>query len=261
MNDDPNYRLLLARTLEEKRKHNPNYSLRALARSFRISPASLSQIISGKRRLSKQAALRIAHAPGSTTELKNAMLLMSQQKTPGLNQTEQAGQNLSQTLEVETFKMISNWYHFAILSMSAFKKKFSDPSWIGSKLNISPKIAGGALMRLHKLGLIHISGNTFRQMTPRVTTTNDIPDKAIRLFHHQMIEKAAISLDQDHVSFREFGCETLAIHPDQLPELKDELRKFRDHISEISKQHPDKKRLYALNLQLFPIDHENGDFT
>lgn len=254
-----NYRLLLAKTLEEKRQHNPSYSLRALARSFRLSPASLSQIISGKRRLSKQAALRIAHAPGASNELKNAMLLIAQEPTGSKSQSDPPGQTISQTIEVETFKMISNWYHFAILSMSAFKHKLSDPVWIGSRLKIPPKIAGAALKRLNKLGLLKISKNTFTQVTPRITTTNDIPDKAIRLFHHQMIEKAAISLDRDQVNLREFGCETLAIHPDQLPKLKEEIRKFRDRINQLTKDHPDKKRLYALNLHLFPIDHENEE--
>jgi plasmid maintenance system antidote protein VapI len=52
---------LLAEKLTETRIKNPSYSLRAFARKAGLSPSALSEILSGKRRVSKALAFKIVH--------------------------------------------------------------------------------------------------------------------------------------------------------------------------------------------------------
>jgi len=249
-----NYRLLLARFLEEKKRLNPSYSLRAFARNLRISPASLSQMISGKRPVTKKSVLRIAHSPCVSAEVREALL-------EGLKVSEkqkEAGNRIaSQTLELETFRVIANWYHFAILSMTRLSQNRSDPGWVSEKLGITLAQAKSAVDRLKNLRLLRIKGGKMEQTSSRLTTRDDVPDEAIRLFHHQILDKASMSLDCDPVDQREFSCEILAIDPSRLGMLKEEIRKFKLALNQLTQDSADKKeRVYSLSIQFFPLDRQ-----
>jgi plasmid maintenance system antidote protein VapI len=61
MKEEKNVSLtILNETFSEKKKRNPNYSLRAFARDLEISASNLSTILNGKKRLSSEQACRIA---------------------------------------------------------------------------------------------------------------------------------------------------------------------------------------------------------
>jgi uncharacterized protein (TIGR02147 family) len=54
------YRDILKNQLQKRQKMNPRYSLRAFAKKLEISPSKVSEIISGKKRLSAERAEDIA---------------------------------------------------------------------------------------------------------------------------------------------------------------------------------------------------------
>ena len=55
-----NFRTCLQNELINRCEKNPNYSLRAFAKSLDIGPSALSQIVRGKRKLTKKMTLRLA---------------------------------------------------------------------------------------------------------------------------------------------------------------------------------------------------------
>ena len=56
------YRKALAKELKERQLRNPGYSLRSFARDLGLSPAALSQVMSGKRHFSKGNAEKVISA-------------------------------------------------------------------------------------------------------------------------------------------------------------------------------------------------------
>ena len=97
---------LLKSALQERFSKNPQYSLRSFARATGISHTVLSLVLSGKRRLSKKATLKLA----------DYLDLGPQDKQSLLRSHLGAAPDAFQTLQLDAFEVISDWYHYAILS-------------------------------------------------------------------------------------------------------------------------------------------------
>lgn len=62
------YREMLIKELEERKKRNPSYSLRAFARYLKMSPSNLSTLLNARSGLSLQRALEIGEILGFSEE-------------------------------------------------------------------------------------------------------------------------------------------------------------------------------------------------
>jgi uncharacterized protein (TIGR02147 family) len=243
---------LITHRFEEIRSRNSSFSLRAFAKNLGLSPASLSQILSGKRPLTLTTAKKICDSLAlSPSEEQQVLLslLSASGKDP------ENGQSSIAMLEVDRFKIISDWYHFAILSLTEIPKSRPDPKWVAKRLGISATNAEDAILRLKRLGLLEIQGNSWHQCSQPLSVSSPVPSSAIRKYHHQILEKASQSLDVDPVEKREFGAMTLAINPKKLPLAKAMIREFRTNLCQVLEEGP-KARVYTLSVQLFPIDIE-----
>ncbi len=128
---DLSFRALLQRELLSRCRNNPRYSLRAFARSLEVEPSSLSQIINWKRPLTTKMKERLGRALGLTRD-QLAKIPSSERAQTGTS-TEQAIQKLAH----DTFAVISDWYHYAILELTYIDGFKSDAGWIALRLGIS----------------------------------------------------------------------------------------------------------------------------
>lgn len=69
------YRHWLQRQLQMRQTASPGYSLRSFARSLGLSPATLCQVMSGKRPISRKVALRIADGCNLNADERASFLL------------------------------------------------------------------------------------------------------------------------------------------------------------------------------------------
>lgn len=165
-------------------------------------------------------------------------------------------------IDDDTFRLIADWFHYAILSLAEVPNNSYSKSWVARRLGISPEEAKTALFRLRRLGLIEATGRKptqgFRRVGPPLETTKDIPSAAIQKHHHQNPEKAQVALYKNTVDQRYFGSITAAIDPTDLPELKNVLRSFRSTFRRkvsLSKR----TQVYQFCIQLFPVDNPDLD--
>lgn len=251
-----NYRVWLLARLSERHKKNPAYSLRAFARIIDISPTLLSQIINGTRSLTKRTAAKIADCLELSKEESNALFSVVNgrrgDQASKLNGT--VGDNACEILEVETFRVISDWYHYAILSLIETVGSNTLPEWFAKRLGISKKRAKDALERLQKLNLIKKSGKSFHRSCRSLTTTKDVPSQAIRKYHKQNLEKAREALEKYGVDKRYFGAITMAIDADDLPHAKAIIRRCQDELEALFEMRAKKDKVYTCAIQLFPVD-------
>ncbi|MGZ3768183.1 MAG: TIGR02147 family protein [Bdellovibrio sp.] len=238
---------------EEARSRNPSYSLRAYAKTLGVSAASLSQILSGKRPLTLITAKKICDrlTLNPADEQRVMLSLLSENGIGGKSKEPSTA-----IIEVDRFKVISDWYHFAILSLTEIPKSKPDSKWIAQRLGISVSTAQEAVERLIRIGLIEIKGKCWRQNSLPLSVSSNVPSSAIRKYHNQILKKAAESLDKDPIENREFGAMTFAINPQKLPQAKAMIREFRKSLSQVLEDGP-KARVYTLSVQLFPIDIED----
>lgn len=226
--------------LRSRRTKNPNYSLRAMSRQFKVSPAQLSQIISGKRKITAKIALLLADRLGYSPIEKAYMMDID---APPVAQ---------RILEEDQFKVISDWYHYAILSLSQVKDNKADVRWIAKRLGIDVITAREAYMRLKKLKYLEESDGKFRQSSVPLTTAQDVPSSAVRKFHKQKLALAAEKLEEVPVELREFGAITFPVNLAKLPNAKKLIRKFRNDLYKYLEA-GEKQEVYTLAIQLFPL--------
>lgn len=243
------YRLTLLEVLEERRARNPAYSLRAFAGSCGVSPATMSQILSGKRPLTVKSAKRIAERLALAPDERSRLV-----RSAGPKRAEREDRALGarEEIDLDRFKAIADWHHYAILSLSELPGHQATPEWIAAKLGIPVSEARAALERLARLGLLTIERRKMRQVPKALVTPHDVPSAALRRHHRQVLERALKALESVPVQWRDFGTLTMAIDPARLPQAKKIIRRFRQQLAAICES-GDKKAVYHFSTQFFPV--------
>lgn len=230
---------------------NPSYSLRAFSRKLGIGPSSVSEILSGKRKISKQMAEKILEKLDLLPDEFNSIIVLFEQDNDSKTSIQQKLKSLE--LEMDIYKMISEWHHFAILSLAETKDFKSNVEWIAARLNLKLNDSKLAIERLERIGLIFrdkkgnikISGASY-------TTSDEISNSALRRAHTENLELAKKSLEQDAISIRDFTSITMAIDLKKLPIAKKMIREFRDKISQYLESGK-KSEVYKMCIQLIPL--------
>lgn len=249
--ENPNVRVFLSNEFASRVQRNPAYSLRSFSRSLGVSPASLSQILTGKRPLTRKTALKIADRLFlSPVEKRSFLVTAFGLETP----TDEAfvSKTELQELEIDKFRLISDWHHYAILGLAGLEKNQANPEWISKQLRISRKEAREAFQRLVRLGLIQRVGTRIRRTSPFFKVATRPHENAIRKYHSQNLRKASDVLEDPKSAVELFSGITMAVNEQKLPEARDLIRQFRRKLSELVET-GNKTRVYTLSVQLFPI--------
>lgn len=255
-----NYRFWLVQELAKRTRRNPSYSLRSFSKALGISAPSLSQIISGKRPLSRQAALKIIQKCNMAPEEARVFLSSAlgngwqdalKKMDPAFEDREFA------ELEVETFKAIASWHHYAIMSLGDLPSNNSSPEWIAAELGISRKEAKDAFDRLERLGMIARKGRGFYQSTPPHFVSTSGYEGAFRSYHQETLHKAEEALHQTETKIEFFSGMMMAIDEANLPKARKMIRDFQIRLCRVLESGK-RERVYNLAVQLFPLSKKKG---
>lgn len=248
-----------------RRVRNPNYSLRAFARDLGIAPPKLSEILRGKCGLSESSATKMAlELSLSETESKifiNQVIVKharkkSEREAAKIILDSLEAQHLFNEITLDTFKIISDWQHFAILELTEIKSFQSNSSWIARRLKISEELAGESLRRLFSLGLLsENSKGEWIQTEAILATPSGIPSSEIKNHHRNILAKAEAALFLA-VEERDFSSVTLAVPESMVDEIKKDIKEFRRKLAKKINEASDKDRVYCLSTQFFPLDNK-----
>ena len=155
-------------------------------------------------------------------------------------------------LKEDEFKLISDWYHYAILSLGELPDNKADSRWIAKRLNISNKQANDAMTRLSRMGIIEIKEGQFRQVGDPLKSTSDIPSSSIRNYHKGILALAQNKIEQVDVSKREYSSITMAINTKNLKKAKKLTQKYKEQMLDLLETGR-LDEVYQLSIQLFPL--------
>jgi uncharacterized protein (TIGR02147 family) len=235
----------------QRRKRNSSYSLRAFARDLEVSVGALSEILANKRKLTPKSTRKILPHLNLSPIKKDAFLKNVLHSYGGDSMTPANVAN-EVLLAEDHFQFISEWYHFAILSLLKLDEYIEDPAWIAARIGIQTFEAKNALSRLQRLGLIiKKNGRSVRQI-PAYTTTNDVPSAALKESHRQTLEQSIESLFRDAVDIREITSTTMAIDRSRIREGKELIMEFRKRFQALMED-GQKNEVYNLNIQFVPV--------
>lgn len=241
--------MVLKKELERRKSFTPSYSVRKFAKDLNISPAQLSQLISEKRNISDKVLQKISK-----------VLELSSSETKQLRNITGSGTNLTKNeLREDHFKLISDWYHFAILSLSEIKGSKADSRQIAKKFGISLEEANEAIFRLRRLGLIKIHENdTFEQIQKDLHIESKTKSESIQKYHSQNLRLAEYKLKTIEPEKREFSSMTMAIDPNKLARARILINQFKEDMTELLES-GNKKEVYQLSIQLFPLTTQEAN--
>ena len=237
----------------KRRSVNDRYSLRSFAKTLSLSPGLLSGILSRKRPLSQKLGLRIAARLDYGPELRKEFLQRIQKNNIETLKAAlpTAAERNFVAIADDSFDLISEWYHNAILSLIETASFQSDPHWIAAKLGISIIEARDAIARLIRVGLVE-DHNGVLAGSRHTTTTHNVPSEAIRKSHRQHMQMAAESLDLVDVSERDITCITMSTDASKIAGAKEMIRHFRRELATYLEDGTCHE-VYCLNVQLFPL--------
>lgn len=253
---------LLLTKLAELQAKNPSFSLRALARRGGVSPATLSLVLSGRRNVSRKLVEKLSQTLGFDPRERAELLRGFANHNNQLAQADKVDPNYVK-LSTDQFRVIADWYYFAILSLVKTQGFNSDPKWIAQRLGIKVSEAKTAIDRLKRLEILVADGSGgLTRTAARYFSSDDVRDLSVRRSHFQSLELAQRSLEEDAIERRDFSSMTMAIYPSKLSEAKTRIRKFLQELDAFleapaeSNLSEKPQEVYRLSIQLFPLSKE-----
>lgn len=255
MNEQARVQELLMRKFCEFKVKNPSFSVRALATRLEMQPSATNEILKGQRRISRKMAEKIADKllldPSERADLLKdypASLVKNKQLV-------QARDKMLEALKLNSdqFELISDWIHFAILSLVRVKNFNSDISWIAERLGVSDVEARKAILRLQYLNLIYIGDKGIITRTSQpVRTTDDIQDLSLQKMHANDLEIARGKLQTIPVEKRDYTNFTFPANPKTIKRAKEIIRKAQDELEKLMND-DDAVEVYRVCMYLFPL--------
>lgn len=246
-NSSDNFRVFLKNELARRCAKNPAYSLRAFAKLLGISHTSLSQVLSGKRPLTKKSQLQMAEALALSPEQ-----LIGFQISKDVSFEEQF-----KGLDLEQFDIFADPIHDAILELTQLKSFKPQTAWIALVLDVSPHQVSAAVDRLVRAKLLKIERNGKWTDLSHNNTNNHLGDfnhAALRKYQKDLLDQSAKALETLPREERDHTSLMLKFSKKNMKEAKALIKEFRTKFSvEAKGKSKDANEVFALTVSFFPI--------
>ena len=268
INETFNYRQMLQAEFETRIKARGAYTMRAFAQHLGISPSLLSDVLKGKKNLSQESAYKLSQKL-KFSDLQRQYFLTSikceSAKSMELK-AELSDQLRALTnqvpvfdLSVEMFRMISDWYHYAILE-SLDTNQISTEENLSEIFGISIHEVRAAIDRLIRLELVEKDNDgQLRRVRDNLIVQSQNKNEALQKFHSQMLEKASIAIKTQSNQERSIGSETLPFDVNDLDEVNKILDECFQKVVALSKKQKKRKDVYHLGIQFFRLNKLTGE--
>ncbi len=245
---------LIRHEFSNRKRKNPKYSLRALAKSLGINPSTLSRILNHRQGLSEH----LIHRVGCKLHLTDDEISRYQK----LHKRTKSSSQRPVYLDTETFLKIIDLQYYAIMNLLAVDGFTPDFKWMAKKLRTSEVTVKKAWATLEQIGLIKkdADGKWFRLYAD----TTNIPEKKVQLHAYrdlqiQILQRAIQSLHLDAGDRRDNSALTIAVDSSLLPEAMRRITRFRRSLSAFLQSGKRKDQVYSLAIALFPLTELNSE--
>jgi uncharacterized protein (TIGR02147 family) len=226
-------------------KKNSSYSLRSFSLLLRMHSSSVSQIMSGKRKVSKNMIGKICDRLNAPAELKESFLNQSSDNFLAVDEYN--------SLTEDMLAMISNWYHPAILELIFVSNFKANSEWIADQLSLTVEEVTSAVERLKRLNLIQEKDGRLLRSEQLITAyTPDQTTEAKKNHQRQVVKMGLDAIDLFPIEERDMSNMTMAINSKKLPEAKKLIKKFRRDLCTFLSD-GEKNQVYQLGIQLYPL--------
>lgn len=236
---------ILITYLEGAKKKNPQFGLRALAKKAELSPGALSEIMSGKRRVSINIAKRVIARLLIDPEISSN--LFHQEALEGREEEQNSIQ-----LTLDQYQVLSEWYYLAILNLIETKNFKNDNKIIAERLGLGLDVVKSAIERLFRLEMIELVRGKLKRTNVRYKTSEDLANLSIKKFHRKALSIAEEAMDTIPTEMRDFSAIILPADPNKLKQVKERIRRFQHQlIKEFEGE--ELTEVFQVSIQVFPL--------
>lgn len=255
---------------EEIRLVQKSYTTEAFSDFFGFgSNNTMAQIHSGHRKISEKAAERIAQALRLNKVEKT--YFMSMVRIRHAESPAERDRLLALVLELrarhsdasnseKALEFFNSWVHSVVFEVLSMEREQSAAE-VCSK--IMPEVKESAVSKslnfLESIGLVearNVQGDDslkYIKLKKDFSLGGSVPGLAIVRYHQEMLNLAKDSLMTSAPDERDVSSVTIAVSPEQIELIKEEINRFRKYLLLLSSLEQSEARVMQVNLQLFPL--------
>ena len=251
---------MLSDELAARKNRNSSYGLRRFASDLSISPARLSEVLSGKGNLSPKSAHKIApflnFAPRETeifirlVEVNDNRNVIAQRKAK--ERLEQIQTENTRFVDRNYSSLIGQWYSFAILSVMDLDCYDGTPEWISARLGLEFDTTMKTIALMEKSSLVIYRNGKYLPTGQKILSTEGASSSSLRQGHQQYMQMAMESMIKDAPFERDVTSATMSVDIEKIQLAKERIKKFKEEMSDLLES-GNKNSVYALNIQFFPV--------
>jgi len=262
------FKKLLKDRYERLKLQDPKFSHRYFCTKAGYgSSSAFSDVLSGRRKLAKAAALRLAKAlQFSRGEEEFFLHLVDFNQADSLEE-----KNLHYTqllalkgirveiLSPEKYEYFSQWYHAALRELLYFHSCDGDFAALGRRLNPAVPAAKvrKAVLLMERLGLLAKDASGKYRQTSKLISTDDTGSSLhVENFQAATIQLAREALDRHPRQARDISTVTATLSERSLEKVKAAIKTLRQTVLTLAEQDEEVDRVYQLNIQLFPLSRD-----
>lgn len=265
------YRAYLRDYYAHAKRAWPHFSYRWFNGKAGISnPALYSKVVAGERNLTEKTSaafvkgLRLGERQGRFFQ---ALVRFNQAKTAASKQEclEQMRNLLprvqERTLPAQIWSYYSRWHHIALRELMCLLDWRADFGLLARHLlpAVPRRAVRESVEFLISAGLVRRKEDgRYEQAWPHLTTRSEVDSLAVREGNRQLALLGVESLERVPPSQRDVSSLTLGLSAQEFGLVKAEIRYFKDRVRAILAGPDRAERVYALNVQLFPLSRETG---
>lgn len=217
-------------------------------------------MLNGKRPITNDMKVRIGLALGLEPQKIDQM--RSQPDRRKKTKSDQIPKSAEiQQLTLDTFSIISDWYHYAILELIKVRGFQPDHAWIAKALGITRSEVNIAVERLSRVGLLDTNTKEWRDLSENGKATNidsQLTSAGSRKLQKQILEKSIAALQTLPLDVRNHTSITVAVNPEDIPIAKEKIKEFRRDLADFFESNAKPREVYHVSISLYPITNVGG---
>lgn len=263
--DYTDYRLYLQDYYAWAKQNRRRFSHRSfLADAGMAGPTYLKRAMEGQHDLTRTSIPKFAKAlqlASPESDYFEALVGFNQATTPGEKDRhfkrlmEIRPARSQATLERTQYDYYEHWYNIAIREMLAFLPYRNNLMEFSRQLTptVPPGKVKKAIELLQVLGLLTKTPEGLRASKALLKTDPSMESLFLPKFHLSMAKLGVEALDRFGKNERYFSGTTVSISPETYSIVIEKIRALRRDILEHVQADPNPRRVYHLNMQLFPL--------
>lgn len=157
--------------------------------------------------------------------------------------------------DLDTFQLLSAWWHQAILELIHTREFKTDSRWIARRLGISIDDVNIALQRLLRLGLLEMAASDrwIDKSGDAEFQTSVLPATAAQRVNQEVHELAIETLKQTPTESQVHANMVVAIDLKKLPELRAAAEQFMNEVRSLIEDSNTRDEVYQVSVSFFPL--------